>query len=100
MQEYLRARFAEPISLAELAAPFHVNPPYLARLFKRHGGVAPVRYLRDLRISQARKLLDEHPDLEIKEVGAICGYPDQGYFSRVFKQAVGVGPQEYRERPK
>ena len=28
----------------------------------------------------------------------MVGYPDQGYFSRVFKQAVGTGPQEYRVR--
>ena len=97
-REYLRARFAEPVSLAELAARFHVNPPYLTRVFKRYGGVAPVRYVRDLRVGQARKLLDERPDLEIKEVAALVGYPDQGYFSRVFKQAVGMGPQEFRAR--
>jgi two-component system response regulator YesN len=96
-QEYLRTHFAEEISLAELAARFHVNPPYLARLFKRTVGAAPVRYLRDLRINQGRKLLEERPELEIKEIGGIVGYPDQGYFSRVFRQAVGVSPQEYRE---
>jgi len=28
----------------------------------------------------------------------LAGYPDQGYFSRIFKQSVGVSPQEYRER--
>ncbi len=98
VREHLRLRFAETVSLADLAARFHVSPPYLARMFKRHGGVAPVRYLRDLRIGQARKLLDERPGLEIKEIAAMVGYTDQGYFSRVFKQAVGVGPQEYRER--
>ena len=98
VREYLRLRFAEPVSVAELAARFHVSPPYLARLFKRHGGAAPVRYLRDLRIAQARKLLDERPGLEIKEIAGMVGYTDQGYFSRVFKQAVGVGPQEYRAR--
>jgi two-component system response regulator YesN len=96
VKEYLRAHFAEAISLAELAARFHVNPPYLTRVFKRHGGVAPVRCLRDLRISHARKLLGERPSLEIKEIAAMVGCPDQGYFSRVFKQAVGTGPQEYR----
>jgi two-component system response regulator YesN len=98
VKEYLRARFAETISLADLATRFHVNPPYLARIFKRHAGVAPVRFLRDLRVSHARKLLDERPTLEVKEIAALVGYPDQGYFSRVFKQAVGTGPQEYRAR--
>jgi len=98
MKEYLRSHFAETISLADLAARFHVNPPYLTRVFKRHAGVAPVRFLRDLRMNHARKLLDERPEMEIKEISVIAGYSDQGYFSRVFKQAVGVGPQEYRAR--
>jgi YesN/AraC family two-component response regulator len=98
VKEYLRAHFAQPISLSDLATRFHVNPPYLARVFKRHAGTAPVRCLRDLRVSHARKLLDERPALEIKEIAAMVGYPDQGYFSRVFKQTVGTGPQEYRAR--
>jgi two-component system response regulator YesN len=97
VQEYLRSHFSEEVSLAELAARFHVNPPYLTRLFKRLVGSAPVRYLRDLRINHARKLLEERPELEIKEIGVIAGYPDQGYFSRVFRQAIGVSPQEYRD---
>ena len=99
VQEYLRAHFAEAVSLADLAARFHVNPPYLTRVFKRRTGAAPVRCLRDLRINHARKLLDERPALEVKEIAAMVGYPDQGYFSRVFKQAVGTGPLEYRTRP-
>ena len=98
VQEHLRAHFGEEVSLAALAERFHVNLPYLTRLFKRTIGVAPVRYLRDLRITHARKLLQERPDLEIKEIGPMAGYPDPGYFSRIFRMSVGIGPQEYRER--
>jgi two-component system, response regulator YesN len=98
VQEWLRGHFTEEVSIAALAGRFHVNPPYLTRLFKRKTGAAPVRYLRDLRINMARKLLEDRPELEIKEVGGLCGYPDQGYFSRIFRQAAGASPQEYREQ--
>jgi AraC-like DNA-binding protein len=54
--------------------------------------------MRDLRIAYARKLLQERPDLEIKEIGPMAGYPDPGYFSRIFRMSVGIGPQEYREK--
>jgi two-component system, response regulator YesN len=100
VKEYLRNHFSQEISLNELALRFHVNQPYLARLFKRCEGLAPVRYLHDLRIAHARRLLSEHPTMEIKQVGSLCGYPDQGYFSRIFKREVGVSPTEYRERLK
>ena len=99
VQEYLRGHFQEEISLGDVAALFHVHPPYLTRLFKRSVGLAPVRYLRDVRINHARRLLLEQREMEIKEIAGLCGYPDQGYFSRVFKAAVGVTPQEYRGRP-
>jgi two-component system response regulator YesN len=75
-----------------------VNPPYLARVFKRFAGVAPVRYIRELRIAAARKLLEQEPRLEIKQVADLVGYPDPGYFSRVFRQAAGMSPLEYRQR--
>ena len=98
VQEYLRSHYAEELSLEELARRFHVNRPYLARVFKRFVGLAPVRYIRDLRIASARRLLEQRPALEVKEVAALVGYPDQGYFSRVFKKATGASPLEYRER--
>ena len=97
-QEYLRQHYADVLSLSELAERFHVNPPYLARVFKRFAGVSPVRYVRELRIASARRLLEQRPSLGIKEVAALVGYPDQGYFSRVFKKATGSSPLEYRER--
>lgn len=97
-KEYLLHHFAESVSLNDLAAKLHLNQAYLARLFRRLEGVAPVRYLRDLRMAHARKLLIEHPGIEIKQVGVLCGYPDQGYFSRVFRQSTGASPQDYRER--
>jgi two-component system response regulator YesN len=97
VREYLRVNFRGQVSLGALAARFHVNPPYLTRVFKRLTGQAPVRYLRDLRIGQARHLLESRPELEVKEIGQLVGYSDQGYFSRVFKQAAGVSPLEYRE---
>jgi len=97
VQEHLRAGFGGEVSIGELASRFRVNLPYLTRVFKRLTGLTPVRYLRDLRVGQARKLLEERPELEIKEIGEIVGYPDQGYFSRVFKRASGSSPLDYRE---
>ena len=94
--EILRERYREHPSINALSDGFHVNPAYLTRAFKEAFGVSPGRYVLDLRISSARKLLEEEPTMEIKEIAAELGYSDQCYFSRAFRRMVGMSPLEYR----
>ncbi len=98
MVEYLRNHFAEQISVTEIARALHVQPPYAAKVFKKITGNTPNRYLIELRITHAQKLLTEYRDMEIKEISSIVGYEDQLYFSRIFKKICGVSPQEYRQK--
>ena len=94
--EILRDRYKEHPSISELSELFHVNPAYLTRAFKEAFGVSPGRYVLDLRISAARKLLAEEPLMEVKEIAGELGYTDQCYFSRAFRRIVGLSPLEYR----
>ncbi|MDD2356098.1 MAG: AraC family transcriptional regulator [Lachnospiraceae bacterium] len=34
----------------------------------------------------------------MRQIGEAVGYPEQGYFSRIFKKATGLSPLEYRDR--
>ena len=54
------------------------------------------RYLINLRMSHAQRLLLHEPGLSIKQIGEMCGYHDQGYFSRIFKKYTGKSPLEFR----
>ena len=58
-------------------------------------GMPPVKYLTALRLAEAKKLLNES-DLNIERVAQRCGFADQFYFSRVFKQNCGVSPSKFR----
>ena len=69
----------------------------MSRVFKQQTGRTPTRFLTDLRIGRARKMLTDHPDAEVKEIAAQLGFTDQGYFSRLFKKETGKSPAEYRE---
>lgn len=97
--EYIRNHFAKPASLESISGLFHVNPSYLSRVFKEHTGIPLMKFIQDLRIGEAKRLLVDYPDLEIKEIASIVGYTDQCYFSRIFKKNMKVSPQEYREKP-
>ena len=71
---------------------------HLRRLFRRETGMSMLEYLTDIRISYAKKLLSENHRLHysIAEIGAMCGFYDISYFSRVFKKITGIAPSEFK----
>ena len=54
------------------------------------------KYITEKKIDMAKQLLQEHPDMLVEEICAMCGYNDGRYFSKVFKNRVGITPSEYR----
>lgn len=95
IEQYLRLHFREAITLQSLSQQFRLVPNYLSVVFKREMGVTPVEYLMNYRIGQAKRMMDERPDLLLKQVASEVGYPDPLYFSRVFKKQTGQSPTEY-----
>ncbi len=93
--EYMRARLAENLSLADVAAAVSCSPFHLSRLFRLHAGDTFVRAFARLRVDAAKALL-RSGDYSVKEVGAMAGFNDQTYFARVFKKLEGVSPAEYK----
>lgn len=84
------------ISLESIALRLNCKPNTLSKNFSRATGKAVIEHLTELRIEQARKLLKEST-LTIAEVGWACGYRDQNYFSRIFKNETGSTPRNYRK---
>ena len=93
--EYLRARLAEPVTLAELAGVVRLSPYHFARSFKISLGRPPHAYQCALRIERAMALLT-NSDLPITEIAAEVGYQSPQSFARVFQRQVGASPSMYR----
>ena len=72
------------------------SPSYLTKIFCQVYGCTPSKYLITLRMSHAQRLLVHEPGLSVKQIGEMCGYHDQGYFSRIFKKHTGKSPLEFR----
>ena len=93
---YLQENYDKPVDFSALAESMAVSAPYLSKLFHEQTGTRPSRYLTDLRMRQAKKLLMD-TCLTVREIAVRVGYPDPFHFSRSFKNAVGTSPAQYRE---
>jgi two-component system response regulator YesN len=96
--QFIKENYTHNINLNSLAEQFNFNASYLSKLFKKYYDEAPVKYLVNLRINEAKHLLRNRPELDIKAVGELVGYSDPFYFSRIFKHITGKSPSEYREQ--
>jgi len=95
---YVDENFARILSIRDVATVFSYNEAYLSRLFKNITGRNFITYITDKKIELARKLMNEDADISVSTVSEIIGYMDQLYFSRVFKNKVGMSPSMYKNR--
>ena len=97
MVDFIHARFAEPISSADIAASAAISESECVRCFRGMFGTPPMQYLRQYRILKAAELLTA-TELTSAEIGGLCGFLDQSYFTRSFRERMGQTPAEYRRR--
>lgn len=85
----------EAVDLAALAAIAGVSPAQLVKLFRRHLGTTPLRYVWETRTRRGAQLLRE-TGLTVGEVAFRCGFQTPFHFSRWVKQLYGVAPRTLR----
>lgn len=96
---FIVEHLTDPLTVAEIAAHVHLSPSHLASIFKTATGASPIAYQSQLRMRQARLLLDS-TSRPVSEIAATVGYPDVAYFSRRFRQLHDQSPRQYRALPK
>lgn len=96
LKDFIVKNYSEDINLNLIADNMNYSPSYLTKIFCQVYGCTPSKYLITLRMSHAQRLLVHEPGLSVKQIGEMCGYHDQGYFSRIFKKHTGKSPLEFR----
>ncbi len=94
---HMRDNLHRRLSLGEIAHRAQLSPVHLRRVFKRETSLAPMQYLRTLRIERAKELL-ESSTLSVKEIAAKVGIDDVSHFVRDFERAIGLPPTKHRAR--
>ncbi|MCP1103010.1 AraC-like DNA-binding protein [Aequitasia blattaphilus] len=93
--DYLHTSYCDKITSTKLENLFSVNFDYLNRIFKKRTGNTIFSYLNNIRLEQAKQYLSTSR-IPLKEIAARCGFSDEYYFSRFFKQQIGTPPSLYR----
>lgn len=95
--QYIREHYNENITINDLAERYEMSPNYFSSMFKKEVQQSTVNYMTEIRMEEARKLL-ERSDLSVVDIARKVGYEDSQYFFRVFKKHVGMTPLSYREQ--
>ncbi len=93
---YLHSESCRDISLEEVATLVGFSKFYFSREFRRITGYTFLSYVNLIRCEKAKQLLAES-DLSIGEIGRVCGFDNQSYFSKTFLKRTGMLPSAYRQ---
>jgi len=94
---YIKANYAQKITLQDMADQVFLSPTYFSKLFKDETGQTPGSFLTTLRLEAGKRLLRDH-SLPIVDIPEMVGFDNQSYFTRVFKKAEGQTPSQYRRQ--
>ncbi len=93
--EFIEAHFDRPIKISDVAYEVGLSAGHLMRLFKERMGATFIEYLTNLRIARAKKLLLT-TDKKCSHIYFEVGYNGNAYFTRRFKETVGMTPLQFR----
>lgn len=91
--QVMHDRFAENLSIDDLALAAGLSPFHFIRTFRRELGMPPHGYLTQIRLRQARALLagGHQP----AEAALAAGFFDQSHLTKHFKRSFGITPAHY-----
>ena len=95
IKNYIFVNYGKPIDLSSIADALGFSPSYLTKIFTKHMGISPNRFLKQYRMAIAKQLLAD-PSFPIKMIAEMVGIPDPFYFSKSFKQIWNITPSEFR----
>ena len=99
VKSYVKHNISRKITLSDISWNLHYSTVTLTEHFKKEFGITIMEYVMKKRMEKAVKLL-LHSDLSIREIAEECGFSDNEYFSRCFKNYHGTSPIAWRKKIK
>ena len=97
MLNYVQFNFMNEITIRDIAQTCACSQSTVCHVFKQYTGKSTKKYIDNLRINQAKRLLSTS-DLPINRIAQLCGFSNINYFPTAFKKQIGISPTEYRRQ--
>ena len=94
--DYIHTNYTTKLTLQKLANRVHLHPNYLCALFKKDTGQSVFDHINLYRLDKARLLL-QNTQLSIVQIAEQTGFGNVDYFTRKFKETVGITPSAFRK---
>lgn len=98
MVAFIEQHYHQDISLAMIAETINRSTYHACKIFKRDMQTTMLKYLEDIRMKHAKRLLLEEDYGSIEHIAKEIGYGSSTYFCRVFKKNEGLTPIQFRHR--
>ena len=100
IKKYIDENFTDSeLSLEKISGECRYNKKYISTAYKKKFGIGISQYITELRIQYAC-VLAEQGFTSVKEIAFLCGFAEPLYFSKVFKNKIGISPKEYISKKK
>ena len=97
VMKYMNEHLTDPdLNVEKLTEDVGISRAQLHRKLKEIAGVSAGEFIRNLRLEQAARLIEEG-QINITQVAYSVGFSNQTHFSTVFKKHYGMSPSEYAE---
>lgn len=97
VKNYIFTHMHEAIKVNDIAAYFHVNADYLSHLFSICEKKTIKQYVLEEKIARSKNLL-RFSEYKIQEIAFYLGFSSQSHFTKIFREIVGMNPNEFRKK--
>jgi transcriptional regulator GlxA family with amidase domain len=97
VQAWVAEHLDADLSVARLAEVAAMSPRHFSRAFAAETGMTPARYVAELRVEAARRLL-ESTTRPVEDIATTCGFGTAETLRRAFQRSLRVPPTDYRQR--
>ena len=94
--EFIEENFSDPITIEDIVGHSQVSRRHFFRLFEQAVGMAPMEYLKKLRLQKAASMLLT-TKASVTQVAFACGFNDSNYFSSLYHKEFGNSPSQFKK---